>query len=84
MVIAKNSVRCKLEVEGAIIDLVLKFFHYLGIDIIGNRDLINEAKNQSTESSRIFNIHHMEEYVGYMTTEGKLRVYKTMVRPILK
>lgn len=80
---AKEPLRCKLEVNGDIVEQVNKFT-YLGSEIISTGDLREEVKRQMMKASQTAG--RLKDLVWknkYLTIEGETRIYKTAVRPIL-
>lgn len=83
MVASREPRRCKLEMEGKIIEQVMAF-NYLGVEITSNRNLKEEVTRQANKAIRVSGC--LREVIWrnkFMTTESKMRVYKTAVRPIL-
>lgn len=83
MCISKNPIRCKLEVNGKIIQQVMDF-KYLGIHISSSRRLIDEVRTQVFKASRISG--YLRDVIWknkYLNIESKVKIYKTCVRPIM-
>ena len=59
-------------------------FTYLGIQVTSHRDLETEVKHQAIKTSKISGCLNSAIWSNqYLRTETKVRVYKTVVRPIL-
>ncbi|KAJ4445342.1 hypothetical protein ANN_07147 [Periplaneta americana] len=81
--LSQNPIRCKLELEKQIIEQMM-CFQYLGFQLSSSGLLQNEIINQVTKANRV------SEYLNdniwrnkYLHIEPKVRIYKTVVRPIL-
>lgn len=83
MVISREPRRCKLELEGKSIEQVMTF-NYLGVEITSERNLKTEATKQATKAMKVSSCLRQTIWRNeFMTTESKLKVYKTTVRPLL-
>jgi len=83
MVISREPIRCKLVVYDKIIEQVMSF-KYLGIETTSTRSLFNEVRSQANNASRISG--YLRDTIWnnkYMSTNSKVRIYKTCIRPIL-
>lgn len=83
MVISKNPIRCKLELEKQIIEQVM-CFQYLGFQLSSSGLLQTEILNQITKANRVSG--YLNDTIWrnkYLHIEPKVRIYKTVVRPIL-
>ncbi|XP_072766481.1 uncharacterized protein [Anoplolepis gracilipes] len=83
MVISKEPIRCKLEVNNKIIQQVMKF-NYLGAIVSSNRNLVEEVRAQANRANRIAG--YLREVIWRnrnMSLRSKVRIYKTCIRPIL-
>ena len=59
-------------------------FSYLGIELSAKRDLKQEVRIQATKAARISGcLYNLVWLNKYMSTESKVRVYKTNVRHVL-
>ena len=83
MTTSKTPLRCKLEVDGKIIQQVMKF-KYLGISISGFGDVEAEVREQTQKATRIAGCLNdtiwRNRNIG---TETKSRIYKAVIRPIM-
>lgn len=83
MVISKEPIKCKLMVNDKTIEQVM-IYKYLGIETSSDRNIIKEVQAQTNKANRISG--YLRDIIWrnkYMTTESKVRLYKTCVRPIL-
>lgn len=83
MVISKEPIRCKLAVDNKPIQQT-KQCTYLGVEITNHKNLQEEARTQANKASRISG--YLRDLVWknkYMSTQSKVRIYKTVVRPVL-
>ena len=59
-------------------------FNYLGAEISANRDLKQEVRTQVMRAACISGcLYNLIWLNKYMSTESKVRIYKTIVRPVL-
>lgn len=83
MTTSKTPLRCKLEVDGEVIQQEMKF-KYLGVELSGFGDVEAEVREQTTKATRIAgclnNTIWCNKNIGI---EAKTRIYKTTVRPII-
>ncbi|XP_072159004.1 uncharacterized protein [Bemisia tabaci] len=83
MVVSRNPIRCKLEVDGKMIEQVMEF-KYLGALLTSAKDLGTEVQDQALKAARVAGcLNEMVWRNKYMARESKVRVYKTIVRPVL-
>lgn len=83
MVVSRNPIRCKLEVDGKMIEQVMEF-KYLGALLTSAKDLGTEVRDQALKAARVAGcLNEMVWRNKYMARESKVRVYKTIVRPVL-
>ncbi|XP_044749778.1 uncharacterized protein LOC123310376 [Coccinella septempunctata] len=83
MVVSKEPIRCKLVVNGSIVNQVMNV-SYLGVETSSNRCVANEVDSQVKKAARISGC--LQDVIWrnkYMSTESKTRIYKTCIRPIL-
>ncbi|XP_045466553.1 uncharacterized protein LOC123675250 [Harmonia axyridis] len=83
MVTSKEPIRCKLEIDGKMVEQVREFT-YLGADITSDGDLKREVRNQTMKASRISGF--LQDIVWrnkYLNINSKVRIYKTAIRPII-
>jgi len=83
LTISRNHTKCEVELRGTLIKQVPKF-NYLGAEISALRDLKQEVRTQAMKAAHIsvclYNLIWLNKY---MSTERKVRIYKTNVRPML-
>lgn len=77
MVIAKGPIRCKLEIDGEIVEQVM-WFNYLGTKLNTTRDQLGEIEHQTIRATQIYGI------LRTIFTDSKVRIYKAMVRLVQK
>ncbi|XP_015177010.1 PREDICTED: uncharacterized protein LOC107066683 [Polistes dominula] len=85
MTTAKIPIRCKREVEGKVIQQVVRF-RYLGIEISGYGDIEEEeeVREQTTKAIRVAGcLNDTISRNKNIRTETKARIYKTTIRPIM-
>lgn len=83
MVIAKEPIRCKLEIERAMIEQVMEF-KYLGAQISSQSNLYKEVRQQAQKGARISGcLRDIVWRNKYLSVESKTKIYKTIVRPVL-
>jgi hypothetical protein len=59
-------------------------FKYLGAEMSADRNLTQEVWNQLSKATRISGcLREIIWHNAYMSTESKIRIYKTCMRPIL-
>lgn len=83
LVISKEPIRCKLEIDSKIVEQV-NHFKYLGAEITNHGNLPLEVREQTMKAARISGC--LREIVWknkYLKTESKVKIYKTAVRPII-
>lgn len=70
-------------IEDRVIEQVM-VYNYLGVDICSARDLNKEVQKQSTKSAIVSGcLRDVIWRNRYMSVENKVRIYKSIVRPIL-
>lgn len=83
MVISKEPIRCKIQIDDAIIQQVMQF-NYLGVEISSNQNIVEETKSQTTRAGQMAGCLRDTVWKNkYMGTEAKVKIYKAMVRPVL-
>ena len=83
LTISKNYAKCEIELRGTSIKQVPKF-NYLGVEISAKQDLKQEMRIQAMKAARISGCRYNIIWsLKYMSTEYKVRNYKTNVRPVL-
>jgi len=83
LTMSRNYTKCEVELKGTSIEQVPKF-NYLGAEISALRDLKQEVRIQATKAARISGcLCNLIWLNKYMSTEYKVRIYKTNVRPVL-
>ncbi len=83
LTISKNNIKCEIKLKDTTIEQVLKF-SYLGVEISAKRDLKQEVKMQTMKAARISGcICNLTWHNKYMSTDCKVRIYKTNVCPVL-
>lgn len=82
MVIAPHPIRCKLEVDGQIVQQVSEF-RYLGINISSSGGVEKEVAEQVEKGLRIAGCLRNTIWDNkHLRTETKVSIYKAVVRPI--
>lgn len=80
---AKEPLRCKLEVDGQVIQQELKF-KYLGIDITSYGNIEDEVRQQVTKANKVAGcLNDVIWRNKYLRQDTKARIYKTTIRPIM-
>lgn len=83
MTISINPIRCKLEIDGKIIEQVNKF-NYLGTLLTSNGTTEEELKSQVDKACRIAGcLNDMIWRNNNLQIATKSRIYKAVIRPIL-
>jgi hypothetical protein len=83
MVISKDPIRCKLEVDSKIIQQE-RSISYLGILMHSYGDTEAEVAQQINKANRIAGcLKHTIWRNKHLRTETKAKIYKTVVRPIM-
>ena len=83
MAISKEPVRCKLEVYEKPIEQFLEF-SYLGVKITSSKDLTSEVVTQTNKAACVSGcLRDVVWRNKHMSIKGKVRIYKTCVRPLL-
>ncbi|GJQ74836.1 hypothetical protein Trydic_g21672 [Trypoxylus dichotomus] len=82
MVINKQPISCKLELDRSVVQQVMKFKH-LGIEATNQRDFM-EVQQQALTTTQVTNyLNPMIWRNKYLNNGSKVRIYKVMVRPVL-
>lgn len=83
MVFSKRPIRCKLELEGYMIEQVMEF-RYLGALLTSMKDLSAEVRCQTIKAAKTAGcLNEMVWRNRFMNKDSKVRIYKTIVRPVL-
>lgn len=83
MTISKESIRCKL-VDNKIIEQVMKFI-YLDVELSSYGDLDYEIRYQVNKANKISDwLYDIIWRNKHLNIEVKSRIYKTVIRPILR
>ncbi|XP_015181515.1 PREDICTED: uncharacterized protein LOC107069067 [Polistes dominula] len=83
MTTVKIPIRCKLEIEGKVIQQVMRF-RYLGIEISGYGDIEEEVREQTTKAARVAGCLSDTIWRNKnIKIETKARIYKITIRPIM-
>ena len=83
LTISKEPLRCKLQIYNTTIEQVTSF-NYLGVQITSSKDLNTEVRHQAIKASRISGCLNETIWSNkYLRNEAKVRIYKSVVRPIL-
>lgn len=83
MVISKEPIRCKLEIDTKIIEQVMKF-EYLGIPISSYSELDREVQQQIIKANRVAGCLNYTIWNNkHLQAEMKTRIYKSAIRPII-
>lgn len=83
LTISREPLRCKLAVYGEPIEQVMQF-NYLGARITSSKDLTAEVRAQANKAARISGCLRQVIWRNkHLSVRGKVRIYKTCVRPIL-
>ena len=83
MTTSKTPLRCKLEVNGSIIQQEMRF-KYLGIELSGYGDVEAEVREQTTRATKIAGCLNATIWRNKnIGIEAKSRIYKTAIRPIM-
>jgi hypothetical protein len=83
LVISRNNIKCEVKPRDTVIEQVPKF-NYVGTEISAKRDLKQEVRTQATRAARISGcLYNLIWLNKYMSTESKVCIYKTNVRPVL-
>ena len=83
LTVPKNNIKCETKLKGTTIEQVPKF-NCLGVEISAKRDLKQEVKMQTTKAARVSGcLYNLIWLNKYMSTDCKVRIYKTNVRPVL-
>lgn len=80
MTFAKNSVRCKLELEHSTVEQVMSFT-YLGINVFSDRNLITEVQKQTLKAAGVFRYqtHSLENKKTKI--KYKVKIHKSVYQP---
>lgn len=83
LTISKEPLRSKLSVDNNTIEQVMSF-NYLGANTSSTRSLNEEVRTQAMKAAAISGcLRDVIWKNKHMSVEGKVRIYKTCVRPIL-
>lgn len=83
MTTSKTPLRCKLEVEGKVIQQEMKF-RYLGIEISVCGDVEEEVREQTTRATRVAGCLNDTVWRNKnISIQTKSRIYKAVVRPTM-
>ena len=83
LTISRNYTKCEVELRGTLIEQVPKL-NYLGAEISARRDLKQKVRIKATKAARISGcLYSLVWLNNYMSTDCKVRIYKTNVRPVL-
>jgi len=83
LTISRNYTKCKVELRGTPKEQVLKF-NYLGAEISAKRELKQEVRIQAMKVARTSGCLYNTIWRNkYMSTDCKVCIYKTNVRPVL-
>ncbi|XP_044767088.1 uncharacterized protein LOC123322993 [Coccinella septempunctata] len=83
MTTSKIPIRCKLEIEGQIIQQEMRF-RYLGIELSGYGDVEEEVRQQTTKAARVAGCLNDTIWRNkHMRTDTKIRIYKTTIGSIM-
>jgi len=83
LTVSKEPLRCKLEIEGQIIEQVMSF-DYLGVLITSYGDVHQEVQKQANKAAIISGaLRDVVWNNKEMGTKAKSQIYKTCIRPIL-
>ena len=83
LTISRSNMKCEVKLKGTMIEQVPKF-NYLGAEISAKRDLKQEMRVQATKAARISGcVYNTIWFNKYMSTERKVRIYKTIMCPVL-
>lgn len=83
MVVAKDPIRCKPVLNNYIIEQVMRI-KYLGAEITSQGNTLNEVQEQITKANRISGcLNGTIWYNQFLQKETKVRIYKSVVRPIM-
>lgn len=82
MTTSKVPIRCKLEVDGEVIQQVMNF-NYLGVEISAFGDIEASVRVQAIKASRIAGcLNGLIFKNKHLHIDTKARIYKTVIRPI--
>jgi len=83
LTISRNYTKCEVELRGTPIEQVPNF-NYLGAEISAERELKQEVRTQVMKAARISGCLYNTIWRNkHMSTDCKVRIYKTNVRPVL-
>jgi hypothetical protein len=83
LIISREPLRCKLQIYNTTIEQVTSF-NYLGVQITSSKDLTTEVRHQAIKASRISVCLNETIWSNkYLRKEAKVRIYKSIVGPIL-
>ena len=83
LIISKEPLKCTLQVYNTTIEQVTSF-NYLGVQITSSKNLHTEVRHQAIKASRITGCLNDTIWSNkYLWYEAKVRIYKSVVHPIL-
>jgi hypothetical protein len=83
LTIAKHNIKCEIKSRDTMIEQVPNF-NYLRVEISAKRDLKQGVRIQTMKATRISGcLNNLIRRNKHMSTEYKVRIYKTNVRPVL-
>lgn len=83
MTTSAEPIRCKLEVDGKVIQQEMKFM-YLGIELSANASIDKEVKRQITKANKVAgSLNDTIWRNKHLQQQTKARIYKATVRPIM-
>ncbi|XP_044744146.1 uncharacterized protein LOC123306294 [Coccinella septempunctata] len=83
MVFAKEPIRCKIVINGEILEQVSRFI-YLGVTVSSERRIVEEVRTQAHKVDKIGGcLRDIVWNNKTMSHKAKTRIYKACVRPVL-
>ena len=83
LIISKEPLKCTLQVYNTTIEQVMSF-NYLSVQITSSKNLNTEVRHQASKASRISGCLNGTIWSNkYLRNETKVRIHKSVVRPIL-
>ena len=83
MTTSKTPIRCKLEIDGVIVQQEMKF-KYLGIEISSFGDVEAEVREQTIRAANVAgSLNNLIWSNKNIRIEAKSRIYKSTIRPIM-
>ena len=81
MAISKEPLRCKLEINGRMVEQVMEF-NYLGVKITWSDNIVKEIKTQAQKAAGMTAC--LNDWGSkYLRKDTKSKIYKATVRPIM-